>query len=392
MKKRIARMIALGLAITMVLSGCANSPYNEDTLRKIENIGNNVTKISENFTEEATAKLSEDIESASDAANELAEVASEIGEAPIEEVAEEEAEVGTIEAVGINDGDILDSIKAAILEELIKYGQKGEELLAQALKRKDSGLATMKKGLDKFIATFQKASDNTLVANVIDDSFDSAKMVVDGANEVASGATLILTQTTKWTEELLDMASVVGIESKELDEARAIVEEAQNINIEFVPESNVAQMDLYREYLKSNIPGQLTVGDSKKTTQDKVEKEIEKASDYVVDIDIEVDPDDYLAVALKQANAIVDRANEALEMADDMYVVAEEAAQGLIDEAKKRGIDENKIKEIKEMLSIYEKMAEETFGVTQKDIDNVEKQIEDAINSIDLQDVLKVIE
>lgn len=392
MKKRIARMIALGLTITMVLSGCANSPYNEDTLRKIENIGNNVTKISENFTEEATAKLSEDIESASDAANELAEAASEIGEAPIEEVAEEEAEVGTIEAVGINDGDILDSIKAAILEELIKYGQKGEELLAQALKRKDAGLATMKKGLDKFIATFQKASDNTLVANVIDDSFDSAKMVVDGANEVASGATLILTQTTKWTEELLDMASVVGIESKELDEARAIVEEAQNINIEFVPESNVAQMDLYREYLKSNIPGQLTVGDAKKSTQGKVEQGIDKASEYVVDIDIEVDPDDYLAVALKQANAIVDRANEALEMADDMYVVAEEAAQGLIDEAKKRGIDENKIKEIKEMLSIYEKMAEETFGVTQKDIDNVEKQIEDAINSIDLQDVLKVIE
>lgn len=394
MANKITKIVALCATLSLSITGCAGTSFNEETFSKLEHIGSNINTISEGFSDEATAELTESIAQASETAQELTDTYNEKmaeGEEEVttEEVAAEEeiisGEDDNTEEVtigSIDDEDVLARIRGNILEELLKYREMGEKFIIEALTSRDNGLGKIRTGLKAFNATFENVADDTYIVDIVDDSFDSTKEILDGANEVAAGATVVLTQATEWTQEIVDTARLLGVESAELDEAQKILDSISGTKIEFVSESAIDDLEKYRDYAKSQVPEDATVGDVTNGAKKEAKKQVEdKVSDIKIEMDIEIyeNPKEYLEDSIKQADEVVKKANEALAQAEELYKVANEAAKEIIDKARAAGADKVRIDNINNLVETYEDMIEDGIGMSKNDLTSIKKSIDAAL-------------
>lgn len=372
MRNNFCKLVAIGSVISMALVGCDTTAFDADTMAKMEHIGENVATISEHFSEENTAELTADIEAASEAATELTEdynekmeEAQKATEEYIEEVLEaepeeeENQEIDADESI-INEAelyDLFELVKGNVIAEILEYKELGKGLLNDALSKRDEGIAKINKGL-KAIPDVIDNTDQDDVENVIDSTFDNVELVIDGADDVAASATVAISEAAKWTRELIDMAQILGVDNKKLDEAKVLLKKAESTQIQFIPDDAGDRVEAYRASVKSNIKKAGNV-------------DFNNIPKVKIDIDVTVNPSEVIEETMNQAEGIVDYSEEVLSQAEDLYKAANMTAQSIIDVAHNSGIESDRIDEVENMLNGYKSAISEGIAVSKSDLDTV---------------------
>lgn len=368
MNNRISKTVSIVCVASMVLAGCSAPSFDAETINKIQHIGENVTVISSNI-EEQSEKVAESIEKATETAAELTETVNEINEVIAEEevteiTAEEVAlaEDEAIELADLDDEDILARIQGNILAELLKYREQGEALIAMAISKRDSGLEKINKGLNDFNTALESIDENSTADEIIDEAFDGAQLALDGANEMAAGATIIVDDAAVWARDIVETAEILGVDNAQLQNTKELINQVDEFKVEFVSEALSQEIDTYREYtkIKAKEAGELT--------QEEIEAIIPH---YEIEINVDANPSEYLEEAFAKADAIVKQSNAILDSAGQLYVLADSVAKSILEEAKNLGLDSSKIDEIESMMTEYESMIDDGLTVSKNSLKEV---------------------
>lgn len=384
MNKIVLKVVAISTASMMVLTGCDTTMAD-----KMVHIGENFNKIASQFTPEKTAELVKDIESASLAAEEVSEVYNEeivevMDEASNDDMYSEEYaddEIG-IDASTLSIGmlllkDYLLREGPAIVEELKLYENEGIQTILEAIRMKDDGIAMIRDGADKFNKAVTTTDSNIKTDVLVDDTFDGAQMVIDGANEVATSATIVLDESIKWSEELIDIAEEFGVKSKELDSLKEQLEATKGTKIVLVSEKTSDDLNEYRKQLKDKLPDDVNIAEA----LDNLEG---------VDIEITIAVEDTFV----EASEVIHKANEAAKVAVAVYEQANKAAQDMIAAAKQYGISSAEIELIESYLKEYEDISDNVKFLSDADIEIIAKGINKAIDNIgviEIDDVFSLL-
>ena len=325
MKKNVLGFISGGLVFSMLLSGCGS----------FQQISDNVNTISSQMSTVDTTPIAEGIQGSVDSVNKLTAWANSNVAETTANLAELSEDIQVFAAGDITADDIADAVMqevaGTVMAEIMAYQERGEKVLIEASAKTEEGIKKITDGTNAIAAVPTTADSAT---NAVDETFDNAMLVVDGANEIAAGATLVLQEAIKSATEIIAQAEELGIESAELENLKAKLEELKNIQIYLVGQNVIDEID--------------ALGVMAKDAAVQIDDGID------VEFDVEIDSKAVIENAFIQAEAVVDNANEVSVNASNAYKIINDAAQMVIAGAEQLGIKSDELNTAKAYIEAYE--------------------------------------
>lgn len=396
MKRRnwICKIVALSTVASVVLTGCdagafGGNAFNEETLQKIQNIGNNVNTISGYFSKEATKDISESIANTAETAEALTDAYNEkmasVEEAVVEEAANLDAESNAADGSSTDDMDgdeLLARIQENVIQELIDYEGLGKDIIIAALAKRDIGMKHIKEGLNKFESSISNATDDMKADAVTDKAFSGLKEAMEGVQELSEGTQLAVDQMSSLAKKITDITDIMGIESKELDELNKLIDEAKAVQIDKITATQIDELNTYLDYISTNIPKNVSIADAEGVVS-KAFKD-SKPEDVKIQIEIEIgeDPTEYIKDKIEEIEDSLEQANEALNYVQDVYDTCEKTVDDVVEQVKSAKLEEYGFNEVVSVLQSYESVVREGFEISRKDIRMVRDYIDKATQVI----------
>lgn len=399
------RLVAVSLVSALLLSGCSSidmSSYPNlqkvategfasglsESADSIQNITENVAEITSDVTEsvaELNETVAETVETATESVGELTEF---VTDESIAEVAVNAAELAAeVQTVNVEDisGDaiaeaVAEQIMGSVMEEVSKYAERGAAVLQEACEKAGKGIGMIQASL---IALAVDYSDDVTAEEVITETFEKARMALDGADEISGGATLVYQEAIRDARDVIAAADYLGIENEQIEQLSATLDECQDWEVYFISPDVDAQLD-QAEAMALEVAANTDIEDISVTVTvdtDAVNEAVLQVEEGAVAIlSSEEQTNAIIETAFDSAEQVVNQAHATAVMATQILQSTSTSALAVIDQAEAYGISLEELDAVKQVLEITQGAEIEILaGVTGDDLDAVEAMVKDAV-------------
>ena len=399
------RLVAVSLVSALLLSGCSSidmSSYPNlqrfategfasslsESADSIQAITENVAEITNDVTEsvaELNETVAETVETATESVEELTEF---VTDESVAEVAVNVAELASeVQAVNVEDisGDaiaeaVAEQIMGSVMEEVSKYAERGAIVLQEACEKAGKGIGMIQASL---IALAIDYSDDVTAEEVITETFEKARMALDGADEISGGATLVYQEAIRDARDVIAAADYLGIENDEIEQLSAVLDECQDWEVYFISPDVDAQLDQAEE-MALEVAANTDLEDLSVTVTVDTDAigaaATQVGEDVIAIVSSEEQTNAIIESAFDSAEQVVNQAHATAVMATQILQDTSTSALAVIEQAESYGISLDELDAVKQVLEIAQSAEIEILeGVTGDQLDEIEEMVKEAV-------------